>query len=832
MKAQFVKPSLTLLAIALLSACGGSSNDKEETNPPITSTNVAPEITSQAPVSATEDQAYTYQLEINDPDDTNNGSDLNFTLSNQPNGMTISDTGEINWTPVEGILEATNITVSVADGGENGAQAATETFSISVTPVNDAPTISSQASTSATEDILYSYQVVVTDPDDENNGTDLTYSLENEPAGMQISATGKITWTPLEGVLLAPEVVVVVSDGGEDQALSATESFSIDVTPVNDAPVLSFIDDKSVESGNELRFQLEVTDPDDENNGTDLSYQVISAPEGLTISNAGLVSYTSNVAASHTSQVTISVSDGGEDGAMASTQTFNLDELFFVNVTGTAYHYYTNDLLQQAEIKLSNGADLLGDIFTDEQGSFTIRVQDINLSERMVLTGNGIGYGESSLSLNQSDVVDSLSIYIPPVHATEVFDPSVNTTLLVDSEAIVTLPENALVDSEGNLVTTQVTAEISIIDPQTDIDLMPGDMVTTNDSGELLPIESFGAITVDFHDESGELLQLADGKVAQINIPAVGSNKPSVIPLYYYNTNQGIWIEEGEAQLVTADNGKQYYQGNVSHFTTWNADRVYETAYIHGCVVDSNDNAVTGIRVRAEGQSYIGSSSARTNNDGSFSIPVKTNSTTLISTAFGQQSRTLAQYVGSSDITLNECLSLSASFTSIQLNWGEFPYDLDSHFIGPNGPSQADGLFHVYFSNQSVTLENEVIWLDVDDTSSYGPEVISIPHLPYPGTYRYIVHRYSSMGVIDSSETRVELKMGRNRQLFTPNETSELRYWHVFDLVVDDNLNITLEPANLFYNTIPYPGTMTTVNAVLPQISLLKKFLDKKYYAK
>lgn len=88
------------------------------------------------------------------------------------------------------------------------------------------------------------------------------------------------------------------------------------------------------------------------------------------------------------------------------------------------------------------------------------------------------------------------------------------------------------------------------------------------------------------------------------------------------------------------------------------------------------------------------------------------------------------------------------------------------------------------------------------------------------------------MGVIDSSETRVELKMGRNRQLFTPNETSELRYWHVFDLVVDDNLNITLEPANLFYNTIPYPGTMTTVNAVLPQISLLKKFLDKKYYAK
>ena len=89
---------------------------------------------------------------------------------------------------------------SYYDGGEDGALPASEMFTVAVTAVNDAPQITSTAPATGTEDVAYSYPVTVADPDDANNGTDLVFSLANEPAGMTISSTGLIEWTPGEGV--------------------------------------------------------------------------------------------------------------------------------------------------------------------------------------------------------------------------------------------------------------------------------------------------------------------------------------------------------------------------------------------------------------------------------------------------------------------------------------------------------------------------------------------------------------------------------------------------------------------------------------------------------
>ena len=136
-------------------------------------------------------------MAVADPDDANNGTDLTFSLTNEPPGMTVSSTGLIEWTPLEGVAGSGEVTVTVADGGENGAAAVSEIFSVAVTAVNDAPEISSTASSTATEDVPYSYPVTVADPDDANNGTDLTFSLTNAPDGMTVSSTGLIEWTPL-----------------------------------------------------------------------------------------------------------------------------------------------------------------------------------------------------------------------------------------------------------------------------------------------------------------------------------------------------------------------------------------------------------------------------------------------------------------------------------------------------------------------------------------------------------------------------------------------------------------------------------------------------------
>ena len=73
----------------------------------------------------------------------------------------------------------------------------------------------------------------------------------------------------------------------------------------------------------------------------------------------------------------------------------------------------------------------------------------------------------------------------------------------------------------------------------------------------------------------------------------------------------------------------------------------------------------------------------------------------------------------------------------IVLTWGESPSDLDSHLVGP---TENGDKFHVYYGNKVHGTEAD---LDVDDTSSYGPETITI-HSFNEGIYTYAIHDYSN----------------------------------------------------------------------------------------
>ena len=149
----------------------------------------------------------------------------------------VSSTGVVTWTPTEGVTTSGAVTLTVSDGNEDGAVDATEVFTISVTPVNDGPIITSTAGTTATEDTLYTYTATVTDPDDANNGTDLTWSLSGAPAGHGREQHGRrdLDSNGRRHHLRCSDLTV--SDGNEDGAVDATEVFTISVTPVNDVPV-------------------------------------------------------------------------------------------------------------------------------------------------------------------------------------------------------------------------------------------------------------------------------------------------------------------------------------------------------------------------------------------------------------------------------------------------------------------------------------------------------------------------------------------------------------------------------------------------------------------
>jgi hypothetical protein len=188
--------------------------------------NSAPEITSPEVTTATQNVAYSYDVEATDADTDDT---LTFSLDTAPPGMTIDGTtGLIQWIP--SVAGSHAVTVRVEDD-EEAFDTQPFTITVAAAPiVPTAPSITSTAVTMAQEDQPYSYDVEATDA---NAGDTLTYSLDTKPDGMTIdSSTGVIAWTPDDTNVGQPNNVTVrVQDSG---ALSDIQDFTIDVQPTVD----------------------------------------------------------------------------------------------------------------------------------------------------------------------------------------------------------------------------------------------------------------------------------------------------------------------------------------------------------------------------------------------------------------------------------------------------------------------------------------------------------------------------------------------------------------------------------------------------------------------
>ena len=84
--------------------------------------------------------------------------------------------------------------------------------------------------------------------------------------------------------------------------------------------------------------------------------------------------------------------------------------------------------------------------------------------------------------------------------------------------------------------------------------------------------------------------------------------------------------------------------------------------------------------------------------------------------------------------------SLPAGEMRIVLSWGQWPYDLDSHLFTPYDSAYGNEGYHVFYSSPTDAVGDN---LDVDDTTSYGPETITIPVVK-DGLYKYYVVDYSN----------------------------------------------------------------------------------------
>jgi len=208
-------------------------------------------------------------------------------------------------------------------------------------------------------------------------------------------------------------------------------------------------------------------------------------------------------------------------------------------------------------------------------------------------------------------------------------DNSIDNTISFQG-AEVSLTANSLVDDQGNIFTGTAQVTATYFDPTKEkyTDVFPGDFTGENLSGDMVAIESFGFIAVEFTDGNTDL-DLAPGAQAEISLPipqSIMARAPDPIPLWYYDDEKGRWVEEGSA---TIQNGK--YVGQVGHFSFWNVDMAFETCRITGRVLmQDRITVVDSVTVVATGVDYYGSDRTITDSGGRFTLYVKSDSKAAI----------------------------------------------------------------------------------------------------------------------------------------------------------------------------------------------------------
>lgn len=188
------------------------------------------------------------------------------------------------------------------------------------------------------------------------------------------------------------------------------------------------------------------------------------------------------------------------------------------------------------------------------------------------------------------------------------FKATESKTISLPSGAKVEFPANAIKKLDGTPYTGQVNVAVDHInpdDPNFSLLIPGGDLRAYTAEGEDAQLYSYGMLNVELKDGAGNYLQLIDGKEATLSIPVPTNTEitpPATIPLWYFDENKGVWIEEGRATLQNS-----VYTGTVTHFTPYNVDTpFFDIARVKGKFVDCEGSPIKGFRPSiGQGNTYI-----------------------------------------------------------------------------------------------------------------------------------------------------------------------------------------------------------------------------------
>ena len=274
----------------------------------------------------------------------NYGAVDNFRVINNDGGAS----AEVTYTPSTNYNGSDSFTFTVSDGVSTSSPA---TVDISITAVNDAPTISAQ-SASGNEDEAQEITLAGNDVD----GDALTYVLAtNSSNGASTLSGNVVTYTPNTNYNGSDSFTFIVSDA---EYTSSAATVSITVASVNDLPVISSTPALDALDGSLYEYSISVNDIDG-----DVVAITATGPNWLTV-NDNILSGTPSPSDGGLHQIVLSANDGN-GGVVTQSYTLAVSlhslvitgesgyRIFSSPVSGTIY----GDLLDELWTQGAEGSD-------------------------------------------------------------------------------------------------------------------------------------------------------------------------------------------------------------------------------------------------------------------------------------------------------------------------------------------------------------------------------------------------------------------------------------------------------------------------------------------
>jgi len=291
---------------------------------------------------------------------------------------------------------------------------------------------------------------------------------------------------------------------------------------------------------------------------------------------------------------------------------------------------------------------------TDENGYYEISGTGNQNGAYVKVTKSG--YFDSYANVSPSASPKQLNFTLLERETSGTVNSSTGGDVIGDNYKI-SFEDNSFEDADtGASYNGVVTVYTAYIDPTNkDLNVIPGDLLGINIEDDSVILSSFGMVHVELEGASGQKLQINKDAELSVQVPSSKlSFADSTIPLWHFDTDLGLWKEEGQAQLID-----DMYTGKVSHFTLWNCDIDFRFIDLSGTII-YNGEPVNNVWVEVEWVEENEVKTTHLDTNGQFSGKVPSGATIVVKVIDYCGNIVLEQNLGSIFSNTNEDFVLNS----------------------------------------------------------------------------------------------------------------------------------------------------------------------------